>query len=286
MSKKGVLLAIEEANAARQPGELPFEVIEKADSPQWGSAANIAVEFADTNALAFIGTIDGDATHVALRVPRSRLRPSWSTVPIPIRPLTETQIPWLLRDFPDNRQQGYLLARLMVEERGLTKIVVFRANNRPGRVGVRPFVDAVRRLGHPVLQEINFKDGDRTFDTQVAVIKQANPEAVVFWGNPAETGPAAAQLRAAGVKAAFYGFDRLADPDFVKLAGPAVAEGATAAYPFDPDKTDPAWTNFVARFQKRYGLKPDIYAGYAYDGAQMLITRSRKPGRTATGFAT
>jgi len=29
MSKKGVLLAFEEANAARQPGELPFEVVEK-----------------------------------------------------------------------------------------------------------------------------------------------------------------------------------------------------------------------------------------------------------------
>jgi branched-chain amino acid transport system substrate-binding protein len=277
MSKKGVMLAIEEANAARQPGELPFEVIEKADSPQWGSAANIAVEFADTNALAFIGTIDGDATHVALRA-TLKTEVYMVNCSDPDPSLTETQIPWLLRDFPDNRQQGYLLARLMVEERGLTKIVVFRANNRPGRVGVRPFVDAVRRLGHPVLQEINFKDGDRTFDTQVAVIKQANPEAVVFWGNPAETGPAAAQLRAAGVKAAFYGFDRLADPDFVKLAGPAVAEGATAAYPFDLEKTDPAWTNFVARFQKRYGLKPDIYAGYAYDGTQMLITAIKKAG--------
>ncbi len=277
MSKKGVMLAFEEANAARQPGELPFEVIEKADSPQWGSAANIAVEFADTNALAFIGTIDGDATHVALRV-ALKIETFMVNCSDPDPSLTETQIPWLIRNFPDNRQQGYLLARLLVEQRGLTNIVVLRANNRPGRVGVRPFVDAVRRLGHPVLQEINFKDGDRTFDTQVGVIKQANPQAVVFWGNVAETGPAAAQLRAAGVKAAFYGFDRLVDPDFVKLAGPAAAEGATAAYFFDPDKTDPAWTNFVARFQKRYGMKPDIYAGYAYDGAQMLIDAIKKAG--------
>jgi branched-chain amino acid transport system substrate-binding protein len=277
MSKKGVLLAIEEANAARQPGELPFEVVEKADSPQWGSAANIAVEFADNNCLAYLGTIDGDATHVALRV-SLKIETFMVNCSDPDPTLTETQIPWLLRVFPDNRQEGYLLARLIVEERGLTNIVVLRANNRPGRAGVRPFVDAVRRLGHPILQEINFKDGDRTFDTQVAVIKQADPDAVVFWGNPAETGPAAAQLRAAGVKAAFFGFDRLVDPDFVKLAGPAVAEGTTAAYSFDPEKTDPAWTNFVARFQKRYNMKPDIYAGYAYDGAQMLTAAIKKAG--------
>ncbi len=276
MSKRGVMLAVEEANATRRSGELPFELIAKADSPQWGSAANIAVEFSDTNALAFLGTIDGDATHVALRaVLKTETFMVNCSDPDPT--LTETQIPWLLRVFPDNRQQGYLLARLMVEERGLTNIVVLRNNSRPGRMGVRPFVDAVRRLGHPVLQEINFKDGDRTFDTQVAVIKQASPQAVVFWGNAAETGPAAAQLRAAGVKAAFYGFDRLVDPDFIKLAGPA-AEGTTAAYFFDPDKTDAAWTGFVARFEKRYGMKPDVYAAYSYDGAQMLIAAIEKAG--------
>ena len=277
MTKRGVLMAFDEANAERKPGELPFEVIAKADSPQWGSAANIAVEFSDTNALAFLGTIDGDATHVALRAVL-KLEMLMVNVSDPDPSLTETQVPWLIRDFPDNRQQGYLLARLIVEERGLTNIVVLRGNSRPGRMGVRPFVDAVRRLGHPVLQEINFKEGDRTFDTQVAVIKQANPQAVVFWGNAAETGPAAAQLRAAGVKAAFYGFDRLVDPDFVKLAGPAAAEGATAAFPFNPEKTDPAWTNFVARFQKCYGMKPDIYAAYGYDGAQILIAAIKKAG--------
>ncbi len=276
MSKRGLMLAFEEANAARRPGELPFEVIEKADSPQWGSAANIAVEFADTGVLAFVGTVDGDATHVALRAVL-KLEIFMLNCSDPDPSLTETQVPWLLRNFPDNRQQGYLLARLIVQERGLTRIVVLRTNSRPGRMGVRPFVDAVRRLGHPVAQEINFTEGDRTFDTQVAVIKQANPEAVVFWGNPEETGPAATQLRAAGVKAAFFGFDRLVDPEFVRLAGPA-AEGATAAYFFDPEKTDKPWTDFVARFQRRYGLKPDIYAGYAYDGAQMLVAAIRKGG--------
>jgi len=276
MSRKGVMLAFEEANTARGPAKLPFEVIEKADSPQWGSAANIAVEFADKDVLGFIGTIDGDATHVALRV-SLKIETFMVNCSDPDPTLTETQIPWLMRIFPDNRQQGYRLASLIVKERALKKIVVLRANSRPGRMGVRPLVDAVRRLGFPVLQEINFKDGDHTFDTQVAVIKQADPEAVVFWGNPAETGAAAAQLRAAGVKAAFFGFDRLLDPEFIKLAGPA-AEGATATFFFDPEKQDAPWTGFRRRFQQRYGSEPDIYAGYGYDAAQLLIDAITKAG--------
>jgi branched-chain amino acid transport system substrate-binding protein len=276
MSRKGIMLGFEEANAARGLSKLPFEVIEKADSPQWGSAANIAVEFADKDVLGFIGTVDGDATHVALRV-SLKIETFMINCSDPDPSLTETQIPWLLRIFPDNRQQGYRLASLIVKERRFKKIVVLRINSRPGRMGVRPFVDAIRRLGFPVLQEINFKEGDRTFDTQVAIIKQADPEAVVFWGNPAETGPAAAQLRAAGVKAAFFGFDRLVDPEFVKLAG-AAAEGATATYFFDPEKKDERWTAFRERFRKRYGIEPDIYAGYGYDAAQLFIDAIDKAG--------
>lgn len=276
MSRKGVLLAIEEANAARKPAELPFELIEKADSPQWGSAANIAVEFGDNEVLGFIGTIDGDATHVALRA-TLKLETFMVNCSDPDPTLTETQIPWLLRVFPDNRQQGYLLAQLIVEQRNLTKIVVWRSNSRPGRVGVRPFVDSVRRLGHPVLQEINFREGDTDFATQVSVIKQAEPDAVVFWGNPKETGRAALKLREAGVKAAFFGFDRVVDPEFIKIAG-AAAEGITAAYFFDPNKTDSQWTGFVSRFEKRFGTRPDIYAGYSYDGTQMLIDAINKAG--------
>jgi branched-chain amino acid transport system substrate-binding protein len=276
MSKKGVVLAVEEANAARKPDALPFEIFEKADSPQWGSAANIAVDFADNEVLALIGTVDGDATHVALRVVL-KIETFMVNCSDPDPTLTETQIPWLLRVFPDNRQQGYRLAMLIVKEEGLKKIVVMRTNSRPGRMGVRPFVDSVRRLGHPVLQEINFLDGDQSMGTQVAVVKQANPDAVVFWGNPADAGRAAAQLRAAGVKAAFFGFDRVVEPDYAKAAGPA-AEGTTAAYFFDPDKTDPAWTGFCDRFRRRFGIKPDVYAGYSYDGAQMLIEAIKKAG--------
>jgi branched-chain amino acid transport system substrate-binding protein len=275
MSRKGVMLAFEEANAIRA-GQLPFEIIEKADSPQWGSAANIAVEFADKDVLGFIGTIDGDATHVALRV-ALKIETFMVNCSDPDPTLTETQIPWLLRIFPDNRQQGYRLASLIVKEKGFKKIVVLRTNSRPGRMGVRPFVDAVRRLGFPVLQEINFKDGDRKFDTQVAVIKQAAPDALVFWGNPGETAAAAVQLRAAGVKASIFGFDRLVDPEFVKLAG-AAAEGATATYFFDPEKKDAAWTSFRQRFRTRYGVEADIYAGYGYDAGRLMVNAIDKAG--------
>ena len=77
--------------------------------------------------------------------------------------------------------------------------------------------------------------------------------------------------------AAFFGFDRVVEPEYAKAAGPA-AEGTTAAYFFDPEKTDPAWTGFCERFRKRFGIQPDVYAGYSFDGAQMLIEAIKRAG--------
>jgi len=36
--------------------------------------------------------------------------------------------------------------------------------------------------------------------------------------------------------------------------------------------------DFVARYQKRYGEKPDIYAAYGYDGARLMIEAIQHAG--------
>jgi branched-chain amino acid transport system substrate-binding protein len=268
-TKKGVELAFAEANAARKPGELPFEIVYREDSPQWGSAANIAVEFADNEVLGFLGTVDGDATHVALRA-CLKIETYMINTSDPDPTLTETQIPWLTRIFPEDRQQCYRLADLVVNRRGCQRIAIFRESSRPGRVGVMHFVNDVRRLGHPPVQHLLFKPGDRDIGPQIQAIKAAEPDAVVFYGQPGDVGRFAAEFRAAGIKAQFFGFDRLNDESFAKNAGTA-AEGTTIAYFFDPNRTDAPWVTFAAKFEKKHGEKPDIYAAYGYDGARMMI---------------
>lgn len=268
-TRKGVLLAFEEENANRKPGQLPFEVVEKHDSPQWGSAANIAVEFKDEDVLGYLGTIDGDATHVALRV-SLKIETYMINTSDPDPTLTETQIPWLTRVFPDDRQQCWRLAWLVAKERGCKRIAVLRESSRPGRVGVMHFLNYIRRLGTPAVAHLLYKPGERDLSSQLRTIQNANPDAVLFYGQPEDIGYAVATFRKAGIKAQFFGFDRLKEEGFTRAAGPA-AEGMTITYFFNPDRTDPPWLDFVQRFQKRWGEKPDIYAAYGYDGAKLMI---------------
>ncbi|MCX6904776.1 MAG: ABC transporter substrate-binding protein [Verrucomicrobia bacterium] len=275
-TKQGVMLAFEEANAARSPSQLPFEIVAREDSPQWGSAANIAVEFVDNEVLGFLGTIDGDATHVALRV-ALKIETYMINTSDPDPTLTETQIPWLTRVMPDDRQQAVLLSELIVKERGCKRIAILRESSRPGRVGVKHLINYLRRLGSPPVQHLLYKAGSKDIASQFEAIKAADPDAIVFYGQPDDIGIYAAQFRKAGLKAQFFGFDRLKEDAFAKAAGPA-AEGTTICYFFNPDRTDQPWVQFVEKFQKRYGQKPDIYAAYGYDGAKLMIQAIDKAG--------
>ncbi len=268
-TRKGVLLAFEEANARRGPGQLPFELVQREDAPTWGSAANIAVEFADEQVLGFLGTTDGDATHVALRV-ALKIETYMINTSDPDPTLTETQVPWLTRVFPDERQQSVRLAELVVRKHQCRRIVVFRESSRPGRVGVVQFINFIRRLGYPPVQHLFFKPGDSDISAQIEAIKAAAPDAILFYGQPDDVGRFAAQFRAAGISARFFGFDRLMEDGFRLNAGPA-AEGTTITYYFDPNRDDPTWADFSARFEKRFGVKPDIYAAYGFDGANLMM---------------
>ena len=277
MMRKSVEMAVAEANASAKPGELPFELVVREDSPLWGSAANILVDLAFTDeCLAVVGSIDSTATHVALRVALKAEIFMVNTGSCD-QTITETLIPWLMRAWPDDRQHGYRLAELVVKEHGHQRVALLRTNDRNGRVGVKTFVDSVRRLGHPVLQEMRFLPGAQSFDTQVGRIKAAGPDAVVLWGEPEDAGRAAAALRKAGVTAPLYGPERVFGPAFLAAAGGA-AEGMTITYPLDPTRTDATWTEFVEKFRKRTGADPDAFAAYAYDGARILLRAIRTAG--------
>lgn len=275
-TRKGVMLAFEEAEAIRKPGQLPFEIVAREDAPLWGSAANIAVEFKDNDVLGILGTVDGDATHVALRV-ALKIETYMINTSDPDPSLTETQIPWLTRIFPEERQQCYRLADMIVHKKGHKRIAILREGSRPGRTAIMHFVNDIRRLGCPPVAHLLHQPGNSNLEEQIKAIKAADPEAILLHGQPEYMGYAAATLRKAGIKAQFFGFDRLHEDAFAKNAGPA-AEGTIITFFSDPERTDKPWVDFKARFQKRYGEEPEVYAAYGYDGAKMLIEAILKCG--------
>lgn len=273
---QGAVLAVEEANAAGGYRGLPFELIVRDDVGAWGASSNKFVELADEAVWAVLGSIDGQSTHIALRVALKLEIPmvtSGSTDPT----LSETRIPWFVRVNADDRQNAYALASYVFNEQGHRRVAVFRTNTRYGRVGVAEFNDAARRLQKPVLVELRWGPGDRDFTAQLTRIREAGAEAVVLWGDAEDMARVVRQMRDIGMTQPVYGPDRMFAPEFTGAVG-AAGEGVVAVNLWHPEREDPALRQFERRYRDRFGEDPEAMAAHAYDGMRLIIDAVREAG--------
>ncbi len=278
----GAQLAIEEANvtggyAGADGRRRPFHLMIHNDSAQWGASSTeiVKMDF-DEHVLAVLGSVDGASTHIMLRATLKLEIPivdTGTTDPT----VTETRIPWLIHNFPDDRQQGYALADYIFKKRRLQRIGVLRTQSRYARMGVRKFFDEAQRLGHTPVLEAKFERGDKDFAVQLRMLKNAKVQGVVIWAEAADAALILRQMRDLGIKQAVFGPSRLAYPELIEKAGES-AEGVVTAIALDPTRTDPAWLAFVDHYQTKYQTLPDAYAARGYDGMTMLIKAIRKAG--------
>lgn len=282
----GAKMAIDEANAAGGYGGKPFHLVTHndydnwqissagtgvaKDSAIWGAASNDAVRMVyEDKVWAMFGSISSESTHIALRLMLKAETPlvnSASTDPT----IPETIIPWYHTVIQDDRVQGYTLARHIYTELGLKRVALLRVNDRYGRFGVLKFKDASRRLGHPVVIEQKFMPGDTDFRRQLQVIQDSRVEAIVLWTDIGPAGMILQQMQELGMKQRVFGSHRTIGEELIRLAGPA-AEGFEAVYPYNPNRIDSLWQDFVTRYESRYHEKPDHFAALAYDEMRILL---------------
>jgi ABC-type branched-subunit amino acid transport system substrate-binding protein len=290
----GAQLAVEEANAGGGYGGKPFKLmlhndynnwqakavygdVRPTESAIWGSASDEAVKMAyDEQVWAIFGSISSESTHIALRVAlRAELPVVSSANSDPTVP--ETTIPWYFGTMQDDRQQYLTLARHIYTDLGLKRVAVLRASSRYGRYGLPKFLDASRRLGHPVVIEQIFQPGDTDYSKQLRVIRSSRPDAVFLIGDELEAAAILKQMRAAGMKQRVFGAFRTLGDTLLKEAGDA-AEGFEAVYPYDPTRKEPRWLDFNRRFEDRFHEKPEQFASMAFDTMNALLDSICKAG--------
>jgi branched-chain amino acid transport system substrate-binding protein len=273
---QGATLAMEEANKKGGYKGLPFVIMPHNDAGLWGAAANEVVKMDDEKVWAFLGSIDDIVSHVALRA-ALKLEIFMMCVGDPDPTFTETNIPWLNRVIPDDRQSGYQLVTRIYKKDGHSRVAVIRANNRYGRVGMKIFSENATRVGHPMVIEERFNDGETDFKTQIERVTITNPDAILVWGNAKESALVLKQLRAMGLKQPVYCSDRAVNPEFLTIAGP-LAEGIVTTCQYNPTSDNPKLKAFQANYLKRFGQEPDVFAAHAYDGMCIIIDAIKKAG--------
>lgn len=273
---QGALLAIEEANKNGGYMGLPFRLMIHNDVGLWGAAANEVVKMDDEGVWAWVGTIDDTNSHVAIRA-TLKLEITNINCGDPDPTFTETNIPWVLRNIPDDRQSSYALVKYMYVNQGYKRVAMMRANNRYGRVGTLHFNRSATRIGYPPIIEERFNDTETDFTTQLERIKKTSPDAILVWGNAKESGLIVKQIRELGMNQPIYGSDRMVNPEFIETAG-KYAEGIVSTCQYNPESEDPKLKKFQAAYRERFSQEPDVFAAHSYDAINMIIEAIQKVG--------
>jgi branched-chain amino acid transport system substrate-binding protein len=273
---QGANLAIEEANKKGGYRGIPYKLMIHNDVGLWGAAANEVVKMDDEMVWAWMGSIDDIVSHVAIRATLKLEIPMVCTGD-PDPTFTETNIPWVIRVISDDRQSSYALVDRIYKKDGHSRVAVIRANNRYGRVGIKIFSETATRIGHPMIIEERFNDGESEFKTQLERIKKTAPDAILIWGNARESALILQQIRAMGLKQPVYGSDRMVSPEFLKIAG-KLAEGIVTTCQYNPNANNPRLKAFQNNYTKRFGMEPDVFAAHAYDGMNIIIEAICKAG--------
>jgi ABC-type branched-subunit amino acid transport system substrate-binding protein len=274
--EQGAMLALEDANDAGGFGGIPFEAVARNDLGLWGASSNELVALYEQGVWATVGSLDGANSHIMVRLALKLDMPIVNTATTDPT-LTETAVPWIVRCIADDRQISYALALHMYRDRGLRRVALLRSNDRYGRVGTGELVDAMKRLGAPMVLELRFAPGRPDVDVQLERIRQSGADGIVVWGDAEDAAAVVQRLRAVGLDQPVFGPDPLGSLDFLRSAG-ASAEGVTAVYPFDPSSEDARYRAFASRYEARFGTPPDLYAAHAYDGMSMVVDAIRRAG--------
>jgi ABC-type branched-subunit amino acid transport system substrate-binding protein len=279
----GAQLAIEQANARggyKAPGAAeakPYALKAHYDSAQWGASSTDAVKMVfNEHVVGVLGSVDGASTHIMLRVALKLEFPIMDTATTDPT-VTETRIPWLMHNFPDDRQQGYALAQAVFKERKLKRIGIIRTQARYARIGVEKFFDEAKRIGRVPVLEVKFERGDKDFSSQLRMLQNARVDGVVIWAEAPDAALILKQMRAMEMRQAVFGPSRMCYPQIIELAGPA-AEGLITTAAIDPSRSDEKWEQFRREYRARYNEDPDAYAAYGYDGMNILIGAVEKAG--------
>lgn len=273
---QGARMAIDEANASGGYRGLPYELIVKNDIGLWGATGNEVVQLYDQGVWAVVGSIDGNNSHVALRVVLKLELPMVNTTSTDPT-LTETNIPWMIRNISDDRQNAYAMAMHIYEKEGLENVAILRANDRYGRLGVKIFLESAIRLGHPVRIHMNYVPGANDIEPQLEKIRDSNSEAVLIWGNDDDAATIVNRMRELGMDHKVFGSDRLVTERFLELTGDN-ADGIVTTYPYNPNSEDSFYLRFVEDYKNRFGENPDQFAAHTYDGMKMLIESIEETG--------
>ena len=185
--------------------------------------------------------------------------------------LTEKGLKYFFRTCPRDDEQGRVGA-MVIEKTKAKKVAILHDNSAYSK-GLADEINALVKSKATVVFFDALTPKEQDYSAILTKLKAAGPEVVFFTGYYPEAGLLLKQKKQMGWNVPFIGGDAINNPDLVKIAGAAAAEGFQFLSPPVPKDLDTAEAKaYVASYQKKYGEAPSsIYGVLAGDGLRVVM---------------
>jgi branched-chain amino acid transport system substrate-binding protein len=280
---QGVSLAIEQANAQGGYQSVPFVVVQRWANDPWGAGSKEMIKLVYQDRVwAVIGSINGDATHIAQQV----VTKAWVPLVSPIASdssLTHINLPWIFRLPPDDRVQADLLISHIVQRNALQRIGLISSTEHDGRYSSDELQKALHKKQLPPVFHFTIDADLQSFDEIIDRINSFKPDAMVI------------RLQAYQLADLIHSFSKqhLDFPLFIPWIPGFQADLISrhysgALYVVEPFKTVSQcspYLRFEHSYSRRFAERPTFSATYAYDAAQLIIKSIQSNGLKRTALA-
>jgi ABC-type branched-subunit amino acid transport system substrate-binding protein len=172
----------------------------------------------------------------------------------------------------------------MIEKQGKKKIAIMYQDDEFGKE-LREAAEAQAKASNvPVVAVTSYKRGDTAFSSQVARMRQADPDLVVAGTVVRETAGLGLELKKVG-----WNVSVLTSAAACNGAVPFIGKDAVEGFyiqcqyvPFGADGDSDTVKAWMKRYQDRFGKAPDVAAAIGYDMMELTILGLEGAGRDLT----
>jgi branched-chain amino acid transport system substrate-binding protein len=283
-TRKGILLAVEELNAAGGVLGRPLEYhVEDIESKN-GEAATATKKLISRDKVSVV--LGANASTNSLEA-----APICQRAHVPMMAISSTNPAvtqkgdYIFRICFIDPFQGAVLAKFARDSLHARKIALLTSVSAPYSVGLSEVLrERFTALGGEIVADQKYSEGDKDFRAQLTAIRAAAPDVIAATGYYTEAALICIQARSLGLNIPIIGGDGWEAPQLMELGGKAV-EGTYYSTYFSAQNTAPEVQAFVKRYQARWdGETPEAVSALGYDAVR-LIAQAMERSHATEGAA-
>ena len=266
---EGVILAMEEINAAGGVHGKKIRVLSEDDQSKPEEAANAVTKLiAQNGVIAVIGEVASSNSLAAAPVCQSSGVPM--ITPSSTHPSVTKVGDHIFRMCFIDSYQGPIMAQYLRYELNIKTAAMLQDLRSDYSRGLGDaFAAKFESLGGKIVARQTFSKGDNDFRAQLTAIKATSPEVLYVPGYYNDVAQIAIQARDLGMTMPLVGGDGWESPRLLQLGGKSL-EGCFYSNHYYVNDPAPAVQTFVQTYERRFGAKPDSLAALGYDAMRVL----------------